>query len=127
MPYKDPDRKRQWEREHREQRNARRRIQHQDGRAARPAGQKPASDRISAQVLQEKRRITAEIARRRVQGLVGRSPGPVFRRPVPDPNSDPEPKSTWTVVKEIGGLALVVGIALLAIWGELGGLGRDVH
>ena len=26
MPYKDPERKRQWEREHREQRNARRRI-----------------------------------------------------------------------------------------------------
>ena len=28
MPYKDPERKRQWEREHREQRNARRRIPH---------------------------------------------------------------------------------------------------
>jgi hypothetical protein len=26
MPYKDPERKRQWEREHREQRNERRRI-----------------------------------------------------------------------------------------------------
>ena len=26
MPYKDPERKRQWEREHREQRNARRRT-----------------------------------------------------------------------------------------------------
>lgn len=26
MPYKDPQRKRQWEREHREQRNARRRT-----------------------------------------------------------------------------------------------------
>ncbi len=26
MPYKDPERKRQWEREHREQRNARRRA-----------------------------------------------------------------------------------------------------
>ena len=27
MPYKDPERKRQWEREHREERNARRRAQ----------------------------------------------------------------------------------------------------
>jgi hypothetical protein len=28
MPYKDPERKRQWEREHREQRNERRRTSH---------------------------------------------------------------------------------------------------
>ena len=28
MPYKDPERKRQWEREHREQRNAKRTKQH---------------------------------------------------------------------------------------------------
>jgi len=28
MPYKDPERKKQWEREHREERNARRRKQH---------------------------------------------------------------------------------------------------
>jgi ferric-dicitrate binding protein FerR (iron transport regulator) len=28
MPYKDPERKRQWEREHRKERNARRRRQH---------------------------------------------------------------------------------------------------
>ena len=34
MPYKDPERKRQWEREHREQRNVSRRIQ-RFGREAR--------------------------------------------------------------------------------------------
>jgi len=32
MPYKDPERKRQWEREHREQRNAQRRRSHWDKR-----------------------------------------------------------------------------------------------
>ena len=34
MPYKDPERKRQWEREHREQRNAKRRMQHWGGQSA---------------------------------------------------------------------------------------------
>lgn len=41
MPYKDPERKRQWEREHREERNARRRRSvfpaHTPSSAARPA------------------------------------------------------------------------------------------
>jgi len=35
MPYKNPERKRQWEREHREQRNARRRMQDVNARSGR--------------------------------------------------------------------------------------------
>jgi hypothetical protein len=44
MPYKDSERKRQWEREHREQRNARRRMQTQAARSAGPSVPKPAHD-----------------------------------------------------------------------------------
>jgi hypothetical protein len=33
MPYKNPEHKQQWEREHREERNARRRMQRLDGRS----------------------------------------------------------------------------------------------
>jgi len=47
MPYKDPERKRQWERDHREQRNARRRIQ--AARVGHPSLPKPVPDPVSAQ------------------------------------------------------------------------------
>jgi hypothetical protein len=47
MPYKDPERKRQWEREHREQRNARRRREYLVARSKPahdpPSDQKPKS------------------------------------------------------------------------------------
>jgi len=46
MPYKNPEDKQKWEREHREQRNARRRIQ--GARSARIVA-KPAHDPISDQ------------------------------------------------------------------------------
>ena len=49
MPYKNPERKRQWEREHREERNANRRQQFANRMAT---GPKPSPDRISD--LQEK-------------------------------------------------------------------------
>ena len=42
MPYKDPERKRQWEREHREQRNARRRALRLTAQTVSPA--KPVPD-----------------------------------------------------------------------------------
>ena len=44
MPYKNPEDKRQWEREHREERNARRRMQ---GAHSAQIVRKPAPDRIS--------------------------------------------------------------------------------
>ncbi len=78
MPYKDPERKRQWEREHREQRNARRRA------------------RLPNQTL-------------------------VTPKPAPDPLSN-QPTSGW---KALLGLAVGVGIALVAALAgaELSGLG----
>jgi len=69
MPYKNPERKRQWEQEHREERNA----------------------------------------RRRKQPLT-------IRSPVHDPLSLRESTAGWTVVAGIGGLALALGMALLAAW-----------
>ena len=48
MPYKDPERKRQWEREHRERRNSQRRKQHLAARAKR-GFLNPAPDPISIQ------------------------------------------------------------------------------
>jgi hypothetical protein len=48
MPYKNPEDKRQWEREHRKERNARRRKQYFAPRAA-PTVQKRPHDPISAQ------------------------------------------------------------------------------
>jgi hypothetical protein len=69
MPYKDPERKRQWEQEHREERNARRR----------------------------KQPLTV--------------PYPVY-----DPLSLRKPTAGWKLVAGIGGLALAVGMALLAVW-----------
>jgi hypothetical protein len=49
MPYKDPERKRQWELEHRVQRNARRRRQHLAVSIGRPSVPKPAPDPVRAQ------------------------------------------------------------------------------
>jgi hypothetical protein len=80
MPYKNPEDKARWEREHREQRNARRRRQY----------------------------------------LAPRMP-PIVQKPTHDPISAQEPRSAWTVAKEIGGFVLVVGIALLAAWGGASG------
>jgi len=62
MPYKDPERKRQWEREHREQRNAIRRRQ----RSAAASGQitlaNPAPDRTSTERSQTSWTVLASIA-----------------------------------------------------------------
>jgi hypothetical protein len=49
MPYKNPERKRQWEREHREQRNARRREQGLDARSGQPTVSNTTSDMTAAQ------------------------------------------------------------------------------
>ena len=42
MPYKNPDRKRQWEREHREMRNARRKEQRSSAKLRIPVSSEPA-------------------------------------------------------------------------------------
>ena len=51
MPYKDPERKRQWEREHREQRNARRRERAINGALDLSNVDAPVLDPNSAQEL----------------------------------------------------------------------------
>jgi hypothetical protein len=47
MPYKDPERKRQWEREHREHRNAGRRVRRLNARSVHQSVSKPAPDPVS--------------------------------------------------------------------------------
>jgi ferric-dicitrate binding protein FerR (iron transport regulator) len=60
MPYKDSERKRQWERDHREQRNARRRMQHLAGRS-RPIVTNATPDPISRQEPRSTWKIVAGI------------------------------------------------------------------
>jgi hypothetical protein len=60
MPYKDPERKRQWEREHREERNARRRKRYIEGPAI-PIAPTTSHDPISNEDLQNAQLIVAVI------------------------------------------------------------------
>ena len=69
MPYKNPEHKRQWERKHRGQRNARRRMQR--------------SDLGSRQRTPPKSTFDLRTALRSA------------RKPVPDPVSGQKPKDTW--------------------------------
>ena len=46
MPYKNPERKRQWEREHREKRNAMRRMQRLNARSGHQNVSNPAPDPV---------------------------------------------------------------------------------
>jgi len=85
MPYKDPERKRQWEREHREQRNAMRRLQRLPARSGHASVSNATSDVVAA-------------LRTR-------------RKPAPDPASDQNPQGTW---KTILGWAVGIGVVLLA-------------
>jgi hypothetical protein len=110
MPYKDPERKRQWEREHREERNATRRREYLVARS------KPAHDLISAQKHQAARRLVLEIIRRRKQGLAAQTARPNIRKQVPDPVAEDKPTNGW---KALLGCALAVGMAGLAAWGAL--------
>ena len=85
MPYKDPERKRQWERDHREERNARRRKSSSSHLAELPAIDAPLPDRNSAQVPLNSFSVATGVA----MGLaflltvlfllrrLGSSPGPV--------------------------------------------------
>lgn len=101
MPYKDPARKRQWEQEHREQRNARRRIQR--------AGEMPdpvlnAKPRTAGTSLEDTVRL-----RKKVEAL---------RTPDPMPNR--KQKSGWEGVIAV---AVGIGALLLGLWGLGGGSG----
>ena len=62
MPYKDPERKRQWEQEHREQRNARRRAQRLAIRLQKPSVPKTALTRIYIKKPQSIWTVVAKIA-----------------------------------------------------------------
>jgi hypothetical protein len=53
MPYKNPERKRQWERENRGQRNARRRMQRLNARTEQQSIAKSSPDPISDQKSQD--------------------------------------------------------------------------
>ena len=70
MPYKDPERKRQWEREHRVQRNVRRRMQPSDART-KPGLSNPAPDPGSNQQAQSAWKIMAGFALAVGIGLLG--------------------------------------------------------
>lgn len=96
MPYKDPERKRQWEREHREQRNARRRMQTQAAGSGGPSAPKPAHDPTC-------------VAQQAI--LLAR-----LRKRAPDPASGQKPKSTW---KAILGWAVGIGVVLLAVFASV--------
>ncbi len=62
MPYKDPQRKRQWEREHREQRNAARRKQPLTVGSGEQAIPKPMPDLASVQQSGDGWKVLASIA-----------------------------------------------------------------
>jgi len=85
MPYKDPERKRQWEREHRQQRNAMRRLQRLPARSEHASVSNATSD------------IVAALRTR--------------RKPAPDAASDQQPTSGWKVLL---GFAVGLGVVLLA-------------
>lgn len=62
MPYKDPERKRQWEREHREQRNAARRNKPLPTASGQSAVPKPRPSPISTQQSDDGWKVLASIA-----------------------------------------------------------------
>ena len=96
MPYKNPEHKRQWEREHRGQRNARRRMQRPDEGSRQHTSPKSTFDLRSAL----------------------RS----ARKPAPDPVSSRKPKAT---LKTILGWAVGIGVVLLAAFAGASGFNAD--
>jgi len=92
MPYKDAERKRQWEAEHRAQRNAWRRMQRLGTRSGQPSVPKATSN------------IAAALGS--------------HRKPAPDPASDQKPQGRW---KAVLGLAVGIGVVLLAAFAGVSG------
>lgn len=101
MPYKDPERKRQWEQEHRQQRNARRRIQR--------AGEMP--DPVSSTKPLTARRSLEDVVRLRKKFAALRTT---------DPTPTQKQGSGWEGVIAV---ALGIGAMLLGFWGLGGGPG----
>jgi Flp pilus assembly protein TadB len=108
MPYKDTERKRQWEQEHREQRNARRRMQRLAARSGQPNVPRPAPNPVSKARPQTAGKSLAELVRLRKKCLALRTP---------DPRSAQKPGSGWEVIIAV---AVGIGVVLLAAcgWGE---------
>ena len=93
MPYKDPEHKRQWEREHRKQRNERRRTQRPTARSGQATAPKKVFD------------LGAALRSR--------------RKPATDRVSHQKPQATW---KTILALAVGVGVVLLVAFAGASGL-----
>ncbi len=85
MAYKDPERKRQWERKHRQQRNARRRMRRLAGRSGQPNVPKSAAEPLAG--------------------------GARLQMRVPAPIPEQKPQST---LKTVFGWAVGIGVVLLA-------------
>ena|ERR1700731_2666909 len=119
MPYKNPERKRQWEREHREQRNAKRKMQREPARSGQSDIPTPAPDPVAARKMQANRKLVLEIIR--VRKLRSRSGHVSAPKPSPDPASDQKPKSAWKVVAGIAVFVLAVGTGVLAALGGVSG------
>ena len=87
MPYKNPERKRQWEQEHRGQRNARRRMQRLNARSGQPSASRATFDIAAA-----------------LRGA---------RKPAANPVSGQKPQPAW---KALLGLAVGIGVVLLTMF-----------
>jgi hypothetical protein len=107
MPYKDSERKKQWEREHREQRNARRRRQ---SVPARPILSKSTFDADSAQTVQTARNRLVEMIGRNGRNQSPLGPGNSLK-PAHHPNAHDECRSIW---KSIAASIFALGIVVIA-------------
>jgi len=86
VPYKDPERKRQWEREHRQERSARRKLQRIPARSGESSMSSTTPDRTSMIVARLKKQVC-------------------------DPVPQQQPTSGWKVLL---GVALGLGVLVLA-------------
>ncbi len=91
MPYKDPERQRQWEREHREQRNAARRTQRRAARSGHASVSNKGPDAVRVLVARLKKRAS-------------------------DPIPAKKATSGWEILV---GSAVVVGVMLFAAFAAL--------
>ena len=98
MPYENPEHKQQWEREHRKQRNARRRTQR--------------SDEGSRQHTSPKSTFDLRTALRRA------------RKPAINPVSDQKPQGAW---KALLGLAVGIGVVLLTVFAGVSSPDSCIH
>jgi hypothetical protein len=97
MPYKDPERKRQWEREHRKQRNATRRLQRLPTRSGPTNASNAVPDPVTILVARLQKRApdaataTHACATKPTSDIVAALR--TRRKLAPDPIADQKPKS----------------------------------